>query len=117
MTEPDPPKDENFIPHARVEEHFKLAAPLPDHLWLDNWPADLPLDFDHQLLDLMGLRQQCCLLLDNARRGWVVVPLSPENSPRAQFNAPARTTWRDKVTTAINLRDWQRAHGIGPEQE
>jgi len=102
MTEPV--LDENFISHARVEAHFKLAAPLPDHLWLDNWPADLPRDFDHQLLDLMGLRQRCCLLLDVTRRGWVVVPikLMVEGSTVSQRHRGAVTlTWREKASTRL----------------
>lgn len=75
MTRPLRSGGEDFIPNAQIEQHFKLVAPLPEHLTLENFPADLPSDFDHQVLDLMGLKEQCCLLYEPQNLGWRVTSI------------------------------------------
>ncbi len=71
---------EGFIPNEQIEKHFKLAAPLPTTTLLsnpENWPPDLPSDFGRQILTLMGLGKEYCLLPGRSRRGdrrgWYVV--------------------------------------------
>jgi hypothetical protein len=98
---------ENFIPNAQVERHFKLAAPLPESLWLDNWPADLPLDFDAQMLDLMKL-PHCCVLKDVRRGGFVIVPL------RDHPGVVEREPLREKMQRMQAQYDRQIAAGMPP---